>query len=154
VSYFTQTHIFLIKVSKNCLPRISRKSIQQEPSSSMRTEKHDKASSCFSRLIIWNYLTPSIFSDINTLHVRLSYYFLFATYCLKEKVLMLPVITEHDLSSVSFQSRRTYVICLNKKKGPADCVRNGAYNSRALIYCNSSLHIRYLPQDEGDKSRV
>lgn len=68
--------------------------------------------------------------------------------------MILPGVTEHDLSSVSFQRKRAYVICSNKKKSPVDCIRNGAYNSRALIYCNSNLHISYLPQDEGDKSRV
>jgi hypothetical protein len=111
--YFTQTHIILTKVSKNCQHRISRKSIQQKPSSYVRTDRHDKANSCFSRLIIRNYyLTLSRFSDINTSHVRLNYYILFATL----SVLMLPVITEHDLSSVSFQSSKAYVICLNNKK--------------------------------------
>jgi len=51
-SYFTQTYIYLTKVSKNCQPRISRKSNQQEPSSFMRMERHNKANSCFSCLII------------------------------------------------------------------------------------------------------
>jgi len=78
LSYFTQTFISLTKVSKNCQPRISRKSIQQEPSSSMQKERHGKANSCFSCPVIWNYYpTPSVFSDINTLHVRLNYYFIF-----------------------------------------------------------------------------
>jgi hypothetical protein len=59
---------------------------------------------------------PSTFSDINTLHVRLNYYVLFATYCLTQTVLMLAVITEHDLSSVTFHSNTAYVIYLNEKK--------------------------------------